>query len=82
MIRGFKRIYPINIPVDLVEIVKEKVEFYSHCVTRFGIELGYWEFVGNNKDVGEFSHIWFRDSDDFDNPDVEISQKWWVWRIN
>ena len=65
VIRGFKKKYPIDYIPDLSEIIKDEVEFYAHCVTKWGIKLGYWEKIGNICDVGETGHILFRDSNDY-----------------
>lgn len=82
IIRVFKRIYPIGTLIDFTEVVKGDVDFYAHCVTKWGIEMGCWEQVGNINDVGDFTHVLFRDSDDYGEPEVKISQRWWVWKIN
>jgi hypothetical protein len=79
VIRAFKKTYPIDANPDLSEIVKGEVEFYAHCVTKWGIKLGYWENVGNIADVGAFD-VLFRSSGD--NPQTKVSQNWWVWKIN
>ena len=80
VIRAFKKIYPIDINPELTEIVNDEVEFYAHCVTKFGIKLGYWKKVGNIVDVGDFKKVLFRSSGD--NPQTLISENWWVWKIN
>ena len=86
VIRAFKKVYPINANPDLSEIVKGEVEFYAHCVTKWGVKLGYWERVGNVTDVGELNHITFRCSKDYGHKlgekPVKISHNWYVWKIN
>lgn len=82
VIRAFKKVYPINANPDLSEIINGEVEFYAHCVTKLGIKMGYWEKVGNVSDVGKTDHILFRDSGDYGNLQIKISQDWWVWKIN
>tara|TARA_R110002124_G_scaffold239758_1_gene404914 strand:+ start:175 stop:657 length:483 start_codon:yes stop_codon:yes gene_type:complete len=79
VIRAFKKVYPIDATPKLSEIVKGEIEFYAHCVTKWGIKLGYWESVGNISDVGEFN-VLFRTSGD--NPQTKISRNWWIWKIN
>ena len=86
VIRAFSTVYPINLNPDLSEIVEGEVEFYAHCVTKFGVKMGLWEKVGSNKNIGETNHILFRDSDDYgvgpgEKP-VKISSNWYVWHIN
>ncbi len=86
VIRAFKKVYPINTNPDLSEIVNGEVEFYAHCVTKWGVKLGYWEKVGHIKEVGELNHILFRDTNDYgckvgEEP-IKVSHNWYVWRIN
>ncbi len=86
VIRAFKKVYPINANPDLSEIVNGEVEFYAHCVTKWGVKSGYWEKAGHIKEVGELNHILFRGTSDYgckagEEP-VRISNKWYVWHIN
>lgn len=80
VIRAFKKAYPININPDLSEIVNGEVEFYAHCVTKLGLKMKYWESVGNNNNVGSFDNVLFRCSGD--NPQIKVSDNWWIWKIN
>ena len=86
VIRAFKTVYPDNLIPDLSEIVEGEVEFYAHCVTRAGVKLGLWEKVGSNKNIGETSHILFRDTNDYGKKvgeeSIKISSDWYVWHIN
>jgi hypothetical protein len=81
VIRAFKKIYPIDANPTLAEIVNGEVEFYAHCVTKLGIKLGYWQKVGNIKDVGE-CNVLFRSSGDTGNVQIALSTNWWIWEIN
>lgn len=86
VIRAFKQIYPINTNPDLSEIVNGEIEFYAHCVTKWGVKLGFWEKVGSTSTVGELKHILFRDTNDYgckvgEEP-IKVSKNWYVWRIN
>jgi len=86
VIRAFEEHYPLDSLPNLTEIVKGKIEFYAHVVLRWGIELGYWEKIGKNPEIGELNHILFRDTNDYgkwvnDEP-IKISQNWYVWNIN
>ncbi|TAL67809.1 MAG: hypothetical protein EPN82_13295 [Bacteroidetes bacterium] len=82
VIRAFKTVYQIDDNFDLADILKGEVEFYSHCVLDIGIKYGYWKKVGNIVDVGKINHILFRDSSDYGNPAIKVSNNWWVWKIN
>ncbi len=81
VIRAFKKTYSINPNPDLSEIVTDEVEFYAHCVTKWGIKLGLWERVGNIANVGKVEVV-FRDSEDYGNPEIKVSYGWWIWKIN
>lgn len=85
VIRAFKKEYPIYVDPNLDELVKGEVEFYAHCVTKWGVKLGYWEKVGKSDDVGRLDHILFRATEDYghkegDSP-IRVSNRWYVWRI-
>ncbi|GAB6870734.1 hypothetical protein JCM16496A_31390 [Bacteroides rodentium JCM 16496] len=86
VIRVFKRVYDVDANPPLSEIIKDDVDFYAHCVTKFGPKLSLWDKVGYISDVGDTRHILFRDTSDMterpeDKP-VEISHNWYVWHIN
>ncbi|MBX3102796.1 MAG: hypothetical protein KF690_09830 [Bacteroidetes bacterium] len=82
VIRVFKKVYSINTNPDLIEVINGEVEFYAHCITKLGIKMAYWEKVGNVAYVGGIDHILFRDSEDYGNPQIKVSENWWVWKIN
>jgi hypothetical protein len=86
VIRAFKTIYPIDSKPDLSEIVKGEVEFYAHCVTKWGVKMDLWEKVGHINEVGSLDHILFRDTNDYgakpDGTIVNVSDEWYVWHIN
>ena len=86
VIRAFKKVYAIHATPTLLDIVNDDVDFYAHCVTKFGIKMNLWEKVGNISDVGGTSTILFRDTDDYgvmvgEEP-TKISHNWFVWHIN
>lgn len=85
VIRAFKDIYPFDADPDLSQVVNGEVEFYAHCVTKWGVKLGYWEKAGNVRDVGEINHILFRDTNDAGSKpgeQIKVSNRWYVWHIN
>jgi len=86
VIRAFKKVYPIDMSPDLSEIVNGEVEFYAHCVTKWGLKMNLWEKIGSTVEVGNTTHILFRGTSDYgewinDGP-IKISHKWYVWKIN
>jgi hypothetical protein len=86
VIRAFKKIYSVDANPELPEIINGEVEFYAHCVTKFGIKMNLWEKVGNIPDIGDFGQILFRATNDYGHKlgeePIKISKKWHVWRIN
>jgi hypothetical protein len=85
VIRAFKEVYPIDANPDLAEVLNGEVEFYAHCVTKFGVKMELWEKVGNKPDLGNIKQILFRNSEDYgskvEKEPIKISDKWYVWRI-
>jgi len=86
VIRAFKKIYPIDANPDLLEIINDEVEFYAHCVTKWGVKMNFWEKVGSIKEVGMLNHILFRGTTDYGHKvgeePIRISNNWYVWNIN
>ncbi|MBX3268371.1 MAG: hypothetical protein KF831_16860 [Acidobacteria bacterium] len=85
VIRAFKKEYPIDADPDLEEIVRGEVEFYAHCVTKWGVKLDYWEKVGTSGDVGDLNNILFRRTEDYGHKEgaapIRVSDRWYVWQI-
>jgi hypothetical protein len=85
VIKVFKKAYATADTPDLREVVNGDVDFYAHVVIRWGLQMNLWEKVGNVKDVGR-TDVLFRGTSDagrhINEPPVEISEKWYVWRIN
>jgi hypothetical protein len=86
VVRAFKTVYPDNATPDLSEVIKGEVEFYAHCVTKFGLKMNLWEKSGNIKNIGKLDHILFRDTNDYGSKagekSIKISNNWYVWHIN
>jgi|SRR5450755_305245 len=83
VIRVFKKRYTSDIVMNFEELVKEEVEFYAHCVIKWGIQLDYWEKAGKSKDVGTLD-VLFRNTNDYGakpGEQMKISEKWFVWKI-
>jgi hypothetical protein len=86
VIRAFKRKYAIDERAELVEIVKDEVDFCAHVFLKLGIKMQFWKKEGNIANVGKIDNILFKDTNDYgiklgDVP-VKTSNKWHVWRIN
>ena len=81
VIRVFKTFYSTIVDPDLNTIINDQVDFYAHCVTKWGIKLGYWTKYGNVAEVGKVDTL-FRTSGDHGNLSIVISENWWVWKVN
>lgn len=83
VIRVFKRRESIDTVPDIEAIVKDEIEFYAHVTgMEFGVKDKSWEKIGYSSDVGDLKKPLFRDSRDYGNPLVKVSNEWYVWRIN
>ncbi len=86
VIRAFKKTYPINENPDISEIINGEVEFYAHCVTKWGVKMNLWEKIGNTIEIGNTTNILFRGSNDsgklIGGEPIRISEKWYIWHIN
>jgi hypothetical protein len=81
VIRAFKKSHPSHQSVDLETIVREEVEFFAHVFLNVGVKLGYWQKVGNVQEVGALD-VLFRDTNDYGDPSIKLSEKWFVWKTN
>ena len=85
VIRVFKKVYCVTASPTLSDVIKGEVDFYAHCVLRWGIEYGYWEKVGKVADVGKVE-VLFRGTNDYGHKlgeePVLVSHSWYVWKVN
>lgn len=85
VIRVFNKTYAIDSLPPMEEILNDKVDFYVHCVTKWGIKMGLWEKIGNSKTVGDLNGIIFRDTADYGGKEetelLAYSNNWFVWKI-
>lgn len=86
VIRAFKTEFPTDWTFDASEIVSQEVDFFAHCVTKWGIKLAYWEKVGNSVEIGPLDQILFRGTSDYGHIEgeepIKISNNWYIWHIN
>lgn len=52
VIRAFKKKYPIDYVEDIEEIVNGEIAFYTHCMVKWGLDLGELEKVGSSRNLG------------------------------
>ncbi|PKP22171.1 MAG: hypothetical protein CVU05_05095 [Bacteroidetes bacterium HGW-Bacteroidetes-21] len=84
VIRAFKIDCQIDSDPNINDIINSEVDFYAHCIIRWGVKMDLWEKVGSELSF-EKPDVLFRDSDDYGSrpgEQVKISYKWYVWRIN
>lgn len=85
VIRVFKKKYNIEHNLDCDIIVEGEVDFYAHCVLRWGIKSKVWTKIGHCKATGT-KDILFRDTNDFGHklgdPPIKISTNWHIWKVN
>jgi len=85
VIRVFKTKYNIELNLDCDTIVEGAVDFYAHCVLRWGIKSKVWTKIGNCKATGT-EDIFFRDTNDFGHKlgeePIKISENWYIWKVN
>jgi len=85
VIRVFKTVYPLDVKPDLSQVVKDEIDFVSHCVINLGIKMNYWTKEGKAEDIGDFTNIIFRNTNDCVRDEKgelkKVSDTWYVWRI-
>lgn len=77
----FRRRYPKTSTADVDEITSDDVDFYCHTMISVGKKLGLWSRVGFKRVDRSFSML-FRDSGDYGNPKIRVSDHWYVWEPN
>ncbi len=86
VIRAFSKRYPIQTEVSPEEIINDKIEFHWHTFIKLGVKLGFWRKIANFTIKEEIDQILFRGSKDDGDPKFDIkdniSEKWFVWKIN
>lgn len=82
VIRAFKKVYDISDKPSLFNILSDDVDFFMHTTTKLGIKMELWSLYGNSDEKGDYRHVVFRDSYDLGNPQIKISERWFVWHIN
>ena len=81
VIRTFKTKYRNDQSFTLKEIVTDEIDFYAHVVLKWGIQLNLWKKIGSINEVGNVD-VFFRDSNDYGNPEIKVSYDWRIWKIN
>ena len=91
VIRVFKTRYPIDYKIDLEEVVKGEVHFYSHVMLRQGVVDDVWVKVGKSNNLGldGLKKIWFATTHNSiyiqrtrEIVDVDPDKNWTIWKVN
>jgi len=82
VIKVFKEKYDVDYKTNINDVLSGGLGFYAHVDLKYGIKIKIWSKIGNCKILENINEIFFRDSDDYGNPEVEISNNWYIWRIN
>jgi hypothetical protein len=67
--------------IDIASITELPIEFFAITTISLGLKMRLWSFVGSARAV-QYSHVIFRDTNDYGTPDVLSSNDWWVWSPN
>jgi hypothetical protein len=81
IIAVFRRSYPSSAVPNFVEITSDEPDFYCHTVVLVGRKLRFWSKIGFLR-VSRFFPMLFRDSHDYGNPAIRVSERWVVWEPN
>jgi hypothetical protein len=81
VIKIFKTKYDASELLEVKRIVNDSVDFYAHVFLRNGVKLGFWNKIGGVSEA-EMDDIFFRNTNDYGNPKIKVSQNWYVWKIN
>lgn len=81
VVRVFRESYDSEGPCDIQGITSGTIDFYAHVFLRLGLKQHIWRKVGH-ADVPENLDVLFRDTNDYGNPEIAISQNWHIWKIN
>jgi len=86
VIRVFKELYPSDNLPPLAQVELGEIDFFAHCVVKFGVKRGLWEKIGNLSSVGHPERVLFRDSNDYgqllNGQPIKYSKRWYVWNVN
>jgi hypothetical protein len=77
----FRCSYPKSVAPNFDEIVSDDVDFYCHATVLVGKKMGCWSKIGFRPVTRTFPML-FRDSSDYGNPSVRVSERWHVWEPN
>jgi hypothetical protein len=81
VIRAFQENYDETDAPAMSDVVLGRLDFYAHVFLKTGLKFGFWKKVGNAAPPDKVGVI-FRASEDYGRPEIKVSHRWYVWRIN
>jgi hypothetical protein len=81
VIRVFRKSYDVTEPLDVDAVTAGTVDFHAHVFLRIGLKRQLWRKVRHAQAPSTLD-VLFRDSEDYGNPSIKVSRKWYVWRVN
>lgn len=79
VVRVFKKHYSMDESVDFDEVAMGEVWFYAHV---YGLGKMCCYKCGKSKILGDTENIMFRTPYEVDFSKIDISYRWFVWKIN
>ena len=80
VIRVFSKRYHVSDTPNLKDIVDGDIDSFYHVYLKVGVKTNVWHKIGNVPGEEGFDAPYLRSSEDYGNPDVRVSQNWFVWR--
>jgi hypothetical protein len=77
----FRRLHEATAQPNLEEIIAGDIDFYCHVFLLAGRKQRLWHKVGFRRVDRAFPML-FRDSADYGDPSVRVSERWSVWKPN
>lgn len=81
VVRVFRETYSPNTSTSARIVAAGEVDFHAHVFLSIGTKQGLWRKAGHAEPPDNIE-VLFRDSDDYGNPEVQISRSWFVWKPN
>lgn len=81
VIRAFRELHEVGSSPAMADVVAGEVHFHAHVFLKVGLKLDLWRKVGHAPAPGRVD-VLFRSTDDYGNPEIKVSHRWYVWRIN
>lgn len=81
VIRAFRGFHPAFSPPSPEDLIAGEVHFYAHVFLKLCVKYGHWRKIGTAP-LPERIDVLFRGSWDHGNPEVKVSKRWYIWRIN